>query len=62
MGVDVIPVRVGSHYDFVTWDLLRQLQSNLVRHLRGDRIVGMEGLHHVIVHSSAGAVVQLLGV
>ena len=60
--VDVIPVRVGSHYDFVTWDLLRQLQGNLVRHLRGDRIVGMEGLHHVVVHPPLGAVVRLLGV
>ena len=31
-------------------------------HLRGDRIVGMKRLHHVVVHSSAGAVVLLLGI
>ena len=60
--VDVIPVRVGCGNNLEAGDLLRQLQGNLVRHLRGDRIVGMEGLHHVIVHPPLGAVVQALGV
>ena len=62
MGVDVIPVRMGCHNNLKAGNLFRQLQSDLVGHLRGDRIVGMEGLHHVVVHSSAGAVVLLLGV
>ena len=31
-------------------------------HLRGDRIIWAEGLHHVVVHPPLGAVVQLLGV
>ena len=62
MGVDVIPVRMGCHNNLKAGNLFRQLQSNLVGHLRGDRIVGMEGLHHVVVHSSAGAVVLLLGI
>ena len=55
--VDVIPVGVGCYYDFEAGDLLRQLQGNLMCHLRGDRIVRTEGLNHVIVHSSLGAVV-----
>ncbi len=57
MRVDVIPVGVGCYYDFEAGDLLRQLQGNLMCHLRGDRIVRTEGLNHVIVHSSLGAVV-----
>ena len=62
VGMDVFPVRVCSHNDFVAGNLFRQLQGNLVSHLRGHRVVGTEGLHHVIVHPSAGAVVLALGV
>lgn len=62
MGVDVIPVSVGCHYDFKAGDLLRQLQGNLMCHLRGYRIIGTEGLNHVVVHPSLGAVIQTLGV
>lgn len=62
MGMHMIPVRMGCDHNFKAGNLFRQLQGNLMRHLRGDRIVGMEGLHHVIVHSSAGAVVLLLSV
>ena len=62
MGMDVIPVGVGCHYDFEAGDLLRQLQGNLMCLLRGDRIIGTEGLNHVIVHPSLRAVVQALGV
>lgn len=62
MGMDMIPICMSCHYDFKAGNLLRQLQCNLVSLLRGDRIVGMEGLHHMIVHSSAGAVVLLLGI
>ena len=51
----MIPVSVGCHYDFVAWNLLRQLQSNLMCLLRGDRIIRTEGLNHVIVHSSVRA-------
>lgn len=62
MRVDVIPIRVGGHYNLKAGKLLRQLQGNLMCHLRCDRVVGMEGLHHVIVHSSVGAMVLLLSV
>ena len=62
MGMDMIPVSVGCHYDFEAGDLLRQLQSDLMCLLRGDRIVGTEGLHHMVVHPSLGAVVKSLGV
>lgn len=58
----MISVRVGSNHNLEAGELLCQLQGNLVRHLRGDRIVGMEGLHHVVVHPSAGAAVLTLGV
>ena len=44
------------------WNLLRQLQSNLMCLLRGDRIIRPEGLNHVVVHPSLGAVMQSLGV
>ena len=62
MGVDVIPVGVGCHYDFEAGDLLRQLQGDLMCLLRGKRIIWAEGLNHVVVHPSLGAVVQALGV
>ena len=62
VGVDVILVGVGCYYDFKARDLLRQLQGNLMCHLRGYRIIRTEGLNHVIVHPSMGAVVQPLGV
>lgn len=62
MGVDVIPVGVGCHNDFKAGDLRCQLQGNFMCHLRGDRIVRVEGLNHVVVHSTLGAVVQALGV
>ena len=62
MGVDVIPVRMGCHYDFKAGDLFRQLQGNLMCLLRGDRIIRTEGLNHVVVHPSLGAVIQTLGV
>ena len=58
----MIPVSVGCHYDFVAWNLLRQLQSNLMCLLRGDRIIRTEGLNHVVVQPTLGAVVQALGV
>lgn len=60
--VDVIPVCMGCHYDFEAGDLLRQLQRNLMCHLRGYRIIRTEGLNHVVVHPSLGAVMQALGV
>ena len=62
MGVDVVPVSVGCHYNLEAGDLLRQLQGNLMCHLRGDRIIGTEGLNHVVVHSTLGTMVQTLGV
>ena len=58
----MIPVRMGGNYNLKAGNLFRQLQCNLVSHLRGDRIAGMEGLHHVVVHPSAGAVVLFLGI
>ena len=62
MGMDMIPVRMGCHYDFEAGDLFRQLQSNLMRLLRGDRIVRTEGLNHVVVQPTFCAVMQSLGV
>ena len=62
MRVDVIPVRMGCHDDFKAGNLLRQLQGNLMGHFRGDRIVGMEGLYHVVVQPSPVAVVLLFSV
>ena len=62
MGMDMISVRMGCHYDFEAGNLLRQLQGDLMSHLRGDRIVGPEGLNHVVVQPTFGTVVQALGV
>lgn len=62
MRVDMIPVRVGCHHNFKAGYLLCQFQRNLMRLLRRNRIVGTEGLNHVIVHPTADAVVQSLGV
>ena len=62
MGVDVIPVGVGCDYDFKAGDMLCQLQGDLMGHLRGDRIVRTEGLHHVVVHSSVRASILPLGI
>ena len=60
--VDVIPIRMGCHYDFEAGDLRCQLQGNLMCHLRGDRVIGTEGLNHVVVHPALGAVMQSLSV
>ena len=62
MGMDMIPVRMSCYHDFEAGDLLHQLQGDLMSLLRGDRIIRTEGLHHVIVHPSLGAVVKALGV
>lgn len=62
VGVNVIPVGMGCHYDFEARNLFRQLQGNLVCLLRGDRIIRPEGLNHVVVHPSLGTVVKSLGV
>ena len=62
MRMDVIPVRVGCHHNFKAGDLLCQFQCNLMGPFRRNRIVGTEGLEHVIVHPTAGAVVQSLGI
>jgi len=62
MRVQMLPVRMGCHHNFKAGDLLRQLQGNLMGHLRGDRIVGTEGLHHVVVHSSVRASILPLGI
>ncbi len=62
MRVQMLPVRMGSNDDLIAGDLLRQLQGNLMCHLRGDRVIGTEGLNHVVVHPSLGAVMQSLGV
>lgn len=58
----MLPVRVGGNDDLIAGDLLRQLQSDLMRHLRGNRIIGTEGLHHVVVHSSVRASILPLGI
>ncbi len=58
----MFPVRVRSNEDLVAGDMLCQLQSDLMGHLRGDRIIRTKGLNHVIVHSSICASVLPLGV
>ena len=58
----MFPIRVRSNEDLVARDLFRQLQSNLMGHFRGDRIVRTEGLHHMVVHSSIRASVLPLGI
>ena len=62
MGVQMLSVRVRSNEDLVAGDLLRQLQGNLMCHLRGDRVIGTEGLHHVVVHSPVRASILPLGI
>ncbi len=55
MRVQMLPVRMGGNDDLIAGDMLRQLQRDLMCHLRGDRIVRTEGLYHVVVHSSVRA-------
>jgi len=62
MRVQMLPVRVGGNDDLIAGDMLRQLQGNLMCHLRGDGIVGAEGLHHVVVHSSVRASILPFGI
>ena len=58
----MLSVRMGSNDDLIAGDLFRQLQSDLVCLLRGDRIVRTEGLNHVVVHSSVHSSVLPLGI
>ena len=58
----MLPVRMGGNDDLIAGDLLRQLQGNLMCLLRGDRIIGTEGLHHVVVHPSVRASILPLGI
>ncbi len=60
--MNVFLVRMRGDHNFEAGDALRQLQGNLVGHLRGDRIIRVEGLHHVIVHPTMGAVILPLGI
>ena len=62
MRVQMLPVRMGGNDDLIAGDVLRQLQSDLMCHLRGNRIVGTEGLHHVVVHPSVRASILPLGI
>ena len=62
MGVNVISIRMSCHYDFKARNLFRQLQRNLMGHLRCDRIVRTEGLHHVVVHPSVCASILPFGI
>ena len=61
VGVDVLAVRVGGHDDLVVLPLLCQLQCDLVRQLRRDRFLRMEGLDEVIVHAAVVFSVLQLG-
>ena len=61
VGVDMLAVRVGGHDDLVVLPLLCQLQCDLVRQLRRDRFLRMEGLDEVIVHPAAVFSVLQLG-
>lgn len=62
MGVDMLPVCMGGNDDLIAGNLLCQLQGDLMSYLRGDRIIGTEGLNHVVVHSSIRASVLPLGI
>ena len=62
MIVQMLPVRMGSNNDLIAGDMLCQLQCDLMGHLRGDRIVRTEGLHHVVVHPSICAFILPLGI
>ncbi len=58
----MLPVRMSSNDDLIAGDLLRQFQCDLMGHLRSDRIVWTEGLHHVVVHPSVRASILPLGI
>ena len=62
MRVQMFPVRMGGNDDLIAGDLLRQFQCDLMCHLRGDRIIRTEGLHHVVVHPSIRASILPLGI
>ncbi len=62
MRVQMLPVRMGSNEDLIAGDLRCQLQGDLMGHLRGDRIIRTEGLHHMVVHPSVRASVLPLGI
>ena len=62
MRVQMFPVRMGGNDDLIAGDLLRQLQSDLMSHLRCDWIVGTEGLYHMVVHPSIRASILPLGI
>lgn len=62
MTVQMLSVRMGGNDDLVAGDMLCQLQGDLMGHLRGDRIIGTERLHHVVVHSSIRASILPLGI
>ena len=61
VGVDVLAVRMGGYDDLVVLPLLCQLQCDLVRQLRCDRFLRMEGLDEVIVHAAVVFSVLQLG-
>ena len=62
MGVNMVGIPMGSYHNFKTRDGRRQLHGDLVSGFRRDRFLRREGLHHVVVHSSAGLTVKALGV
>ena len=62
MRVQMLPVRMSGNNDLIAGDMLCQLQGDLMGHLRGDGIIGTEGLNHVVVHSSIRASVLPLGI
>ena len=62
MGVHMVGIPMGSYHNFKTRDGRRQLHGDLVSGFRRDRFLRREGLHHVVVHSSAGLTVQALGI
>lgn len=62
MGVEVLPVDVGSHQHFaVGEEPLRQFLGDLMGLRRCDVLLGREGLNVVIEPGTAGLAVQVLG-
>ncbi len=60
--MDMFGITVGGNQNLEAGKLLCHVQSNGMSRLRGDLFLWGEGLNHVVEHSAAGFVVELLGV
>ena len=60
--MDMFDIAVGGNQNLEARELLCHVQGNGMSRLRGDLILRGEGLNHVVEHSAAVFVVELLGV